>query len=441
VKTRHVSVAALTAMLALAGCSSSSSSSGTPGAGASTTTTAASSAPADTSSASAPGVISDKTATLHITLMKDSVSDAIVQAATAEFKKAYPNVTTDVQILTWDGRDAKWTAALSAKPSTIDVLEMGNTDVLSWASKSALAEVDPSKIVNSGTWLESLKQAGTFDGKLYGVPYYAGGRVLWYNKDLVKGDAPKTLAELQTMAAKLKTSSVSGIYMPGRNWYVNTSFLVDAGMKEIATKGSDGKWTANLASDAAQTGLKTLVAFDKAVSNAPADVDETNDAKVFGQKQTAMLIEPGWWSGVVEDPKGEAFPAAKLGAWVLPGANGPMPQFLGGSNLAIAANSANPDLAAGWINALTGNIVMTQIAEAGTIPNTTTLIDKVPAGPAAMAAQGASAGGWFTPMSTKWSEVESKKIMMDFYQKVLAGGDPMTVAKDTDSKIEAILNS
>jgi N,N'-diacetylchitobiose transport system substrate-binding protein len=441
VKTRHVSVAALTAILALAGCSTSSSS-GTPGGTAASTTTDTSSTPAPTTtSASAPGVISDKTATLHITLMKDSVSDAIVQAAQAQFKIGYPNVTTDVQILTWDGRDAKWTAALSAKPSTIDVLEMGNTDVLSWASKGALGPIDPSTIVNSGTWLESLKQAGTFDGKLYGVPYYAGGRVLWYNKDLVKGSAPATLADLQTMAAKLKTSKVSGIYMPGRNWYVNTSFLVDAGMKEIATKGADGKWTANLASAEAQKGLANLVAFDKAVSNAPADVDETNDAKVFGQLQTAMLIEPGWWSGVVEDPKGEKFPAAKLGAWVLPGTNGPMPQFLGGSNLAVAANSANPDLAAGWINALTSNEVMTQIAAAGTIPNTTTLLDKVPAGPAAMAAQGASAGGWFTPMSTKWSEVESKKIMMDFYQKVLAGGDPMATATATDKAIEAILNS
>jgi N,N'-diacetylchitobiose transport system substrate-binding protein len=354
----------------------------------------------------------------------------------------YPNVTPDVQILTWDARDAKWTAALSATPATIDVLEMGNTDVLSWASKGALATVDPTKVVNSDTWLTSLKQAGTYKGKLYGVPYYAGGRVLWYNKDLVTATtAPKTLSDLQTLASGLKKGDVSGIYLPGRNWYVNTSFLVDAGMKEIATQGSDGKWTANLASPEAQKGLQTLVSFSKAVSNAPATVDETNDDKVFTAKKTAMLIEPGWWSSVVTDPKADKFPAAKLGAWVLPGTNGPMPQFLGGSNLAVAANSAHPDWALGWINSLTSTDVMTQIAAAGTIPNTTTLVDKVPAGPAAMAAQGASAGGWFTPMSTNWATVESKKIMQDFFQKVLSGTDPATAAKATDTQIESILNA
>jgi len=75
--------------------------------------------------------------------MKDSVSDAIVAAAKAQFKTMYPNVTPDVQILTWDGRDAKWTAALSAKPATIDVLEMGNTDVLSWANKGPSPKSTP----------------------------------------------------------------------------------------------------------------------------------------------------------------------------------------------------------------------------------------------------------------------------------------------------------
>ena len=32
--------------------------------------------------------------------------------------------------------------------------------------------------------LQSLVEAGTYDGKFYGVPYYAGARIVLYRKDL-----------------------------------------------------------------------------------------------------------------------------------------------------------------------------------------------------------------------------------------------------------------
>jgi N,N'-diacetylchitobiose transport system substrate-binding protein len=376
--------------------------------------------------------------------MKDSIPPATQAAAIAEMKKQYPNVTVNVEILTWDVRAAKWTAAWSAKPATIDAAEMGNTDVLSWASQGALADLDPTAFETNATWLDSLKQAGTFDGKLYGVPYYAGSRVLWYNKKtLGSATAPTTLDELQTLAAKYKTGGNSGIYLPGRNWYVNTGFLVDAGMDSIATQ-TGGTWKGNLASDAGVKGIERLKAFAAAVSAAPADVDETNDDKIFGQKKAAMVIEPGWWNGVVSapGPKGQAFPAADLGAWTMPGTNGPLPQFLGGSNLAVAANSAHKDLAVAWVNVLAGTVVQTLVAKAGSIPNTTTLVDQVPAGPGKMAAAAAAGKGWFTPTSVNWSKVETANIMKDFFTKVLTPGtDAKTVAAEYDKKIEAILNA
>ncbi|MDQ1714562.1 MAG: N,N-diacetylchitobiose transport system substrate-binding protein, partial [Frankiaceae bacterium] len=166
--------------------------------------------------------------------------------------------------------------------------------------------------------------------------------------------------------------------------------------------------------------------------------------KIFGQKKAAMVIEPGWWNGVVSapGPKGQAFPAADLGAWTMPGTNGPLPQFLGGSNLAVAANTAHKDLAVAWVNVLAGTVVQTLVAKAGSIPNTTTLVDQVPEGPGKMAAAAAAGKGWFTPTSVNWSKVETANIMKDFFTKVLTPGtDAKTVAAEYDKKIEAILNA
>ena len=184
--------------------------------------------------------------------------------------------------------------------------------------------------------------------------------------------------------------------------------------------------------------------FAGAVSAAPADVDETNDDKIFGTKKAAMVIEPGWWNGVVSapGPKGQAFPAADLGAWTMPGTAGPLPQFLGGSNLAVAANSGHKDLAVAWVNVLAGTEVQTMVAKAGSIPNTTTLVGQVPEGPGKMAAAAAAGKGWFTPMSVNWANVETANIMKDFFTKVLTpGSDSKAVAAEYDKKIEDILNA
>ena len=45
---------------------------------------------------------------------------------------------------------------------------------------------DKASIPNSATWLGGLAASGRYGGKLYGVPYYAGSRVVTYRSDLFK---------------------------------------------------------------------------------------------------------------------------------------------------------------------------------------------------------------------------------------------------------------
>ena len=53
---------------------------------------------------------------------------------------------------------------------------MGNTEMTKYMAAGAFADItaDKSKIPNSSTWLKGLAASGTYDGKLNGVPYYAG---------------------------------------------------------------------------------------------------------------------------------------------------------------------------------------------------------------------------------------------------------------------------
>jgi N,N'-diacetylchitobiose transport system substrate-binding protein len=378
--------------------------------------------------------------TLNVWLMKDSAPDAVVSQINDEFRTAHPNVTVKTQILEWDGRDVKWKTALASNTPP-DVLEMGNTDVLSYAASGALADLTGKQFENQATWLQGLKDAGSYDSKLFGVPYYGGDRVVIYRKDLWKKAgltaAPTTLADLQTAGAKLMAAGgkdFSGLYFPGRYQYAALPFVYDTG-GAIATKNGD-KWTAALSSPQSVAGLTNWATFVKAVSRAPADADETNIADVFGQGHTAMIVGQGWMVGSIAKtyPKLED----QLGAFPMPGTNGPMPVFLGGSNLAASAGGQHADLAYAWIKLMTGSKYQTALATNGLLPNTTSLSSAV-SGITAIELQ-AAAKSWFTPTSTKWSDVDNAKTLMDMLQAIASGHASVAdAAKQADTTIDQML--
>ena len=107
---------------------------------------------------------------------------------------------------------------------------MGNTEMTKYMAAGAFADLtaDKSKFPNSSTWLKGLQESATYDGKLMGVPYYAGSRVVIYRTDLfkkagVKG-TPTSLAQFVADGKKLMNAnsgdkSFSAFYVAGKDWY------------------------------------------------------------------------------------------------------------------------------------------------------------------------------------------------------------------------------
>src|SRR6478609_7601628 len=110
-----------------------------------------------------------------------------------------------------------------------DVIEMGNTEMTKYMAAGAFQDLTSLKggFANSSTWLQGLAAAGVYNGKLLGVPYYAGSRVVTYRTDLFKKaniKVPKSLAQYTLAAKKLgtmdKDKSFSPVYVAGTDWYV-----------------------------------------------------------------------------------------------------------------------------------------------------------------------------------------------------------------------------
>src|SRR5205814_8783903 len=167
----------------------------------------------------------DQTGTLTVWLMNGSAPTQVVNGVNADFKAKYPNVTVNVQIQQWSDVTTKLDTAFAGSTPP-DVVELGNTLVAKYAAAGALTNITGRKgnYENSGTWLQSLTDSCTLNGKLYCAPYYAGSRAVIYRKDMFDKagvQPPTSMDDWMTVGQKLMDankadSGFSALYFPGK---------------------------------------------------------------------------------------------------------------------------------------------------------------------------------------------------------------------------------
>jgi N,N'-diacetylchitobiose transport system substrate-binding protein len=360
-----------------------------------------------------------KANTLVVWLQTDAQSESwepIVKAANAAFESSHPGWNVDVQYQTWGNHLQKFDATL-AGGNTPDVIEMGNTEMTKYMAAGAFQDLAGNSFPNQSTWLQGLAASGRYGGKLYGVPYYAGSRVVTYRTDLFRQagvKVPTSLAEFTASARKLanrnKGKGFSPVYIAGTDWYFAMSFVYDYGGR-IAQQVS-GKWKGSLHSPKAIQGLTAFKNFFTAASRASKTTDESRPQPydVYAQGNAASIIGPAWFSCCVGDKyKGST------AQFVMPShtKGQPMPGFLGGSDLAVPVGGSKAQ-AVDWISIYTGNASMTRLRGIGNIPNTTSLLGN-------SINERAARRSWFVPTAKNWVNVENGNILRTMLSAILTG--------------------
>jgi N,N'-diacetylchitobiose transport system substrate-binding protein len=364
----------------------------------------------------------------------------VVAAANQQFQSDHPNANVNVQYQNWSDHLQKFDATLAGGNSP-DVIEMGNTEMTKYMAAGAFADLSSFKgsFDNSSNWLKGLAASGTFNGKLYGVPYYAGSRVVTYRTDLFSSAGIKKLpastaqfaADAKRLLAKNKQKGFSPVYIAGTDWYFAMSFVYDYG-GSIAQQVS-GKWKGTLASPKSLVGLAAYKAFFSAASRASKTTDEThpNPYDVYAQGQAASMVGPSWFSCCV----GAKYKGTTA-QFVMPGhvTGQSMPGFLGGSDLAVPATSGNKALAADWIKDFTSTASEKALQAKGNIPNATNLLGN-------SVNERAASRSWFVPTAKHWVDVENGNILRNMLAQILTG--KLTIkqaASSASDNIASVLN-
>ncbi len=373
----------------------------------------------------------------------------MVEYAVAEFNKTHPDVKVQLERQQWTGIVERQTTALSGSDAP-DLVEFGNTQVQAFEAAGALIDLsDKAADLGGDDFLQSLLEAGTYDGKLYAVPYYAGARIMIYRKDLFEAsgiEIPTTLDEMLAAGEQLKADNAdvpnfSGIYLPARNWHAALSYVWEHG-GDIATKEGE-EWVGTLDSPESIAGLEAFKeVFDRA-NSAPADGDDANDWLAFCAGEVGMMPAPGWKPGQITNPEnGCPEMEANIGVFAMPGteAGTTAPVLLGGSNLGIPANSENQELALELLKVLVSAGFQQQFAAIGTIPALKSELANVSGSDAAEALAVAAENSRFVPTSENWAGVEAAFVLQDMLTKIAQGDDIAGAAAEADAAIESTLN-
>jgi multiple sugar transport system substrate-binding protein len=324
--------AAALALLAAAGCSSGGS---------------APAAPAPTSSTF--GV----NATGTVQFWARTVSKTLAQKLVSEFNATHKNLQVKLTLTSINDDTTSLATSIRAGDPP-DVVGLNDIDMPAFTSTGSFLNL--TSAIDGLPYKSDLSPGhvglGTYQGKLYGVPYWADLSVLWYNKTLFKeaglnpNDPPTTYAQILADAQAINKlgHGISGATFAG-DCQGCLGFTVQPGIWASGThltNGDIGSQTANISGNQPLVSALTLYR-DLWTQHLVPDNDRTDDGTTWGQDFAAgkIGIMPGGYGQLVDLVK-----PSQLGTEFmdtpLPGTDGGYSTFDGGDDFAIPAAAKNP---------------------------------------------------------------------------------------------------
>ncbi len=399
----------------------------------------------DTSSDTAP-----KAADIRVWLNGPDTPDAAREWLKKTFEEENPGSTLTIEEQEWEGLVERLTTALSSESETPDVVEIGNTQAATFTSAGAFSPLtDQLEELGGDDLLPGFVEAATVDGETYAVPYYAGSRYVFYRKDLLEKaglEVPTTMEEFVDTAIALKKANpkpenFSGFWLPGQDWRDGAAFVWNAGGDLAVEDG--GEWSGALSSEESIAGLETVQQLFAEASGAPKDGNEADTWTPWCAGEVGMMAAPGWTKGLIEDPKAGCPDtlAKEIGVFALPGDDGePAPVLLGGSDIAVAAKSANQELAQKAVALMVSDEYQTILAENGLTPAKESLAPLLGDDEFAQASIESAMNAKLTPAAPGWANVEGSRVLEDLFVAIAQGGDVAELAAKADDQMNEQIN-
>lgn len=386
--------------------------------------------------------------TVRVWFMEGSISDAAIAHLESTFAEENAGNTLKVEIQPWDGIVSKQQTSLASKSESPDLVETGNTQSAIFTSVGAFAPVDDVyQELGGDDLIQSFVEAGRWEDKMYALPLYAGARGVFYRKDLfeaAKIAEPKTLDEFADAVIALGkanpegTEGFSGMYLAAVDEH-GVESLMFAGGGEWAAKNGE-QWQEKLTDPATVDSLNRVQRLFKEGTAYALDSQASQKAfeKYFNEGKVGVLVATGNVGAKLDKAMWDA---NKIAVMPIPGKTaGEVGQtFAGGSNISLAANAKNPELAKKALKIIFGEKFQKLLGEDGWVPGNTKYGDAI-TGPFGEISATIVKNSKLSPNTPQWGVAAGNNLLRDFYTTVAQGKEVKEAAAEYGAKLDEVLN-
>lgn len=372
----------------------------------------------------------------------DKVGTAFTEETGAKLK---------VDFVQWADAHDRFVTSI-AGGTTPDVAETGTTWTAEFADAGALLPITK-QVTDAGLdgkLVSGLVESGTYDGELYGMPWYAGVRSLVYRSDTFTElglSAPTTWQELVDAGNAIKAAHPDMIpfAVPGNAEQGVYPWVWGAG-GEVSTKKGD-TWTSGLDSAKSREGIQfyTDLATKHGFSTPGATTWKESDVlDNFVQGKVAMALTGSWTPATIIQKAPEL--EGKFAATPIPGKDGGIsPSMLGGSHLSTFSTTKNEALSFEFVKMMTtGEFAEEWAAQTGYFPGESTLLAKTMKSDNPLVTPFAKQmvdGGASLPVTPKFGAVQAKQTTNTMMQSILSGQKSVEQATaDAAAEMDSIMN-
>ncbi|MFZ5851713.1 MAG: ABC transporter substrate-binding protein [Actinomycetota bacterium] len=237
-----------------------------------------------------------------------------IEKLTGEFEKKYPNIKIKYVILPENELRDRVTQDVATKGGQYDVVTIGTYEAPIWAKNGWLTKLDTYAGQGSydvGDLIAPVKDALSYQGGLYAVPFYGESSFLMYRKDLfaqaglTMPDQP-TWQQVADFAKKLNdpAKNMAGICLRGLPGWGEVLAPLDTVILTFGGRWYDEQWNAKLTDPATVQAVKFYVDLVRSAGEPGApNAGFSECLTAFGQGNAAMWYDATSAAGSLEDPK------------------------------------------------------------------------------------------------------------------------------------------
>ncbi|WP_392544002.1 ABC transporter substrate-binding protein [Oryzobacter telluris] len=335
-------------------------------------------------SGAAGGNVTLNVATVNNGQMKD------MEKLKTEYESANPGTKVNFQVMEEADLRSAVTADVASGAGQYDIVTIGAYETPQWGANKWLVDLTPELAKDSaydvGDILPPVRDAISFEGKQFAVPFYGESSILMYNKELLDkagaslGTNP-TWQEVADAAKKVNTADTAGICMRGKPGWGDLFAPLTTVVQTFGGNWYDDKWTATVNTPEwkeAVTFYKTML--DESGEKDPVSYSFNECLTALKEGKAAMWADASVAASMLEAADSPV--KGKMGYAHMPVNKTKESGWLWSWNLAVPSSTKNKDAAVKFVKWATSKdyikLVGTKIGWSNVPPGSRTSTYEIP---------------------------------------------------------------